>query len=208
MAARTSRSDIALRRTTGGAATPMGRALVLNATYEPIGVVSARRGVLLVLSDKADAIHSEQAVWNSERMSMASPSVVRLRQYVELPYRRRAPLHRRTLFARDHFSCQYCGATAECIDHVHPRSRGGTHVWENVVACCRRCNLAKSDKLLSEAPQFVLRRRPVAPSMQAWIVLAAGRVPMSWRDYLPDVEPALLDALAERDDLVGLAPTG
>ena len=173
-----------------------GRALVLNATYEPIGVVSSRRGIILVLSEKADIIHQGDGQWRSERMELASPSVVRLRYYVDVPYRRRAPLHRRTLFARDDHECQYCGRPAECIDHVHPRSRGGPHVWENVVACCRACNLAKGDRLLSDSPQFRLRRRPVAPSTQAWSALSAGRVPEEWRTYLPDVDPRLLDNLS------------
>lgn len=174
----------------------MGRALVLNATFEPIGVVSARRGVILVLSDKADVMHERGARWRSELLDIAAPSVVKLRYYVDVPYRRRAPLHRRTLFARDDHECQYCGRAAECIDHVHPRSRGGPHVWENVVACCRACNLAKGDRLLEHSPQFRLRRRPVAPSTQAWIALSAGSVPHEWRAYLPDVDPKLLDNLS------------
>ena len=73
---------------------------------------------------------------------------MRLRHFVRVPYRARAPLTRRAVFARDAWSCQYCGATAENLDHVIPRSRGGEHIWENVVAACRRCNAKKENHLL------------------------------------------------------------
>ena len=66
------------------------------------------------------------------------------------------------MFARDGHRCQYCGAAAENIDHVVPRSRGGTHTWENVVAACRPCNTRKEDRLLHESG-LELRGKPSAP---------------------------------------------
>ncbi|MCP3933908.1 MAG: HNH endonuclease [Actinomycetia bacterium] len=165
----------------------MGPVLVLNATYEPISVVSSRRGLVLVLGGKADALAESQEVWHSERAVHCPPQVVRLRYYVKVPRRRRAPLHRRALFARDDHKCQYCDSVAECIDHVYPRSRGGQHVWENVVACCRRCNLAKGDKLLSDTSQFNLRRPPTAPSPTMWVALSVRTVPISWVPFLPEL---------------------
>src|SRR3989337_290024 len=116
----------------------MGRALVLNATFEPLAVVPARRAVVLVLKEKAEVLATDGVVFRSERMEMAGPSVVGLTYYVRVPFRRQAPLPRRAVFARDGWTCQYCGSAAENMDHVIPRSRGGQHVWENVVAACRR----------------------------------------------------------------------
>src|ERR687890_185054 len=121
----------------------MGSALVLNATYEPLGVVSARRAVVLVLGEKADLLHASGDEVHSERLTVPVPSVIRLRYVVKVPFVRRAALNRRAVFARDGSRCQYCTAPAESIDHVVPRSRGGEHVWENVVAACRPCNTAK-----------------------------------------------------------------
>lgn len=161
----------------------MGRALVLNATYEPIGVVSARRAVVLVLGEKVDVLTETGSVMASARQELPVPSVVRLRYYVKVPYQRVAPLSRRALFARDHGRCQYCGAPAESIDHVVPRSRGGLHAWENVVAACRRCNTVKSDRLLAET-SLRLRTRPRAPEGPVWVQLAAGSVPEDWTPYL------------------------
>src|SRR5215208_5618312 len=140
----------------------MGTALVLNATYEPLGVVSARRAVVLVLGDKADVLHASGDEMHSEHLSVPVPSVIRLRYFVKVPFARRAALNRRAVFARDGSRCQYCTAPAESIDHVVPRSRGGEHTWENVVAACRPCNARKRDRLLSETTMR-LRRMPRAP---------------------------------------------
>lgn len=164
----------------------MGQALVLNATYEPIGVVSGRRALLLALAEKVDVLAESGDRCASERLTICIPSVVRLRYFVRVPYQRTAPLNRKAVFARDKGRCQYCGSVAESIDHVVPRSRGGEHVWTNVVACCRRCNTAKANRLLSEC-SMVLRSKPTAPTRLAWVTVAAGRVPECWGPYL---EPA------------------
>jgi len=118
----------------------VGRALVLNATFEPLGLVSTRRALLLVLATKAELVHATERVFRSERAALPEPSVVRLARYVRVPHDRTVAVNRRTVFARDSHRCQYCGLAAESIDHVLPRSRGGPHAWDNVVAACRRCN--------------------------------------------------------------------
>ena len=120
--------------------TTVARALLLNASFEPLCVVSSRRAVVLVLKDKAEIVHRNGAEFRSERRNVPVPSVIRLVHFVRVPFRATAPLSRRAVFARDHHRCQYCGSNAENLDHVVPRSRGGTHSWDNVVASCRGCN--------------------------------------------------------------------
>ena len=164
----------------------MSRALVLNATYEPIGVVSSRRAVVLALADKVDVLADTGARIESEHLSIAVPSVVRLRYFVNVPFQRTAPLNRRAVFTRDNGRCQYCSKKAESIDHIQPRSRGGRHEWTNVVACCRSCNTRKGDRLLEEC-SFRLRRTPVAPTKYAWVTVAVGCVPEEWTPYLERV---------------------
>jgi 5-methylcytosine-specific restriction endonuclease McrA len=161
----------------------MSRALVLNATYEPIGVVSGRRAVILALADKVDVLAETGSKFVSARLEVAVPSVIRLRYYVKVPYKRTAPLSRRAVFARDQGKCQYCGKAAESIDHIIPRSKGGDHTWENVVACCRRCNTYKSDRLLKDCA-LKLQSTPAAPTQYVWVKVAAGTVPDSWAPYL------------------------
>src|SRR3954454_1863125 len=171
----------------------MSRALVLNASYEPLCVVASRRAVVLVLGEKAETIAETGIVLHSEHLSLTVPSVVRLRQFVSVPFRRRVAVSRRAVMARDGGLCQYCGTRADSIDHVVPRSRGGTHTWENVVAACRPCNVRKRDRLLHETTMR-LRRHPHAPHGASWSIVARGSVPGEWAPYLFDgdvVEPAV-----------------
>ncbi|MGH8911503.1 MAG: HNH endonuclease [Acidimicrobiia bacterium] len=162
----------------------MARALVLNASYEPLSVVPTRRAVVLVLRGRATLVVGRDERWASEHQSVAVPSVVRLTSFVKVPYRRTVPVTRRAVFGRDSHLCQYCGGPAESIDHVLPRSRGGPHAWDNVVACCRSCNIRKSDRLPGEAG-LVLRARPQAPRQYAWIYASAGySLDPAWHPYL------------------------
>ena len=160
-----------------------GRTLVLNVTMEPLCVVPSRRAIVLLLGEKADVVHSNGHRFRSERLDIASPLVVRLRSYVRVPYRRRAALSRRGVFIRDDFTCQYCGVPAENVDHVQPRSRGGPHCWENVVAACRRCNSRKKDRTPAEA-RMALPRQPYAPQAAFWLVVAVGGLEPVWDAYL------------------------
>ena len=158
-------------------------ALVLNATYEPLSIVSVRRAACLVLAEKADLVEDDGTALRAERFALPSPLVIRLRYVVRVPYHRRTALSRRAVMARDGHKCQYCGATADSIDHVMPRSRGGMHVWENVTAACRPCNLRKRDRTPEEAG-MPLAKSPLAPRESAWITLAVARVPDAWKPYL------------------------
>src|SRR5207247_7648362 len=129
----------------------------------PLAVVPATRAVVLVLKEKADVLVSNGVVFHSERLTITAPSVVKLRYFVHIPFRAHAALTRRAVFARDHWTCQYCGRPAENVDHVIPKSTGGGHSWENVVAACRRCNQRKEHRLPHEAG-LKLARRPFLPT--------------------------------------------
>ena len=161
----------------------MSRALILNATYEPLCVVPSRRAIVLVLCGKADVLHATGREFHSERATFVEPSVVRLAYYVKVPYQARVALNRRAVFARDGHRCQYCGSAAENIDHVVPRSRGGTHTWDNVVAACRPCNARKEDRLLHESG-LALLRAPSVPRERTWALALAGAMRPDWERYL------------------------
>ncbi len=160
----------------------MHRSLLLNATYEPLSVVSVRRAVVLVLKDKAEIVARNGATLRSATVAVPCPTVIRLVQYVRVPFRSRVPLTRRGVFARDGHRCQYCDRPAENLDHVFPRSRGGEHTWENVVASCRPCNARKENRLLADT-DLRLRRRPAAPQ-SAWLVTHGGPIDPAWQPYL------------------------
>lgn len=161
----------------------MGRALVLNASYQPLCVVSVRRALVLALKEKADVIHTNGQVFHSETFELRAPTVVKLRYFVKVPYRARASMSRRAVFVRDHFECQYCGKTAENVDHIIPRSKGGGHTWDNVVAACRPCNSRKENHLLKEVG-MKLRRPPTPPHDSVWIRVSVDSVDPTWEPYL------------------------
>ncbi len=163
---------------------------MLNASFEPLCVVSARRAVVLVLKEKAEILERNGAEFRSERSMIPAPSVIRLVHFVRVPFRTRVPLSRRAVFARDGHRCQYCNRGAENIDHVVPRSRGGPHAWENVVASCRACNARKEDRFLHEAG-LRLRRAPQAPAAALWLVASVGSLDPLWEQYLPTTREAV-----------------
>lgn len=174
----------------------MGQSLVLNATYEPLGVVSDRRALVLVLGAKAVSIEDCDEVARSERCVLPVPSIVRLTRYVRVPRRVHVPLTRRAVFARDGGRCVYCGAAATSLDHVVPRSRGGGHDWENVVSACRRCNHVKGDRDVRELG-WRMRSRPWRPTGSAWLILGTGRSDPRWVPYLTGFGAGAADVVAE-----------
>lgn len=161
----------------------MAHALVLNATYEPLCVVPLRRAVILVLAEKATVLETGEETLHSERLDLPAPTVVILSRYVRVPYRRGVPLSRRAVLQRDGQRCVYCTSRAETIDHVVPRSRGGRHVWTNVVAACRKCNHKKADKLLSELG-WTLPATPRPPAGTVALLVGYARRDPSWEPYL------------------------
>jgi 5-methylcytosine-specific restriction endonuclease McrA len=120
-------------------------------------------------------------IFRSERIQIPAPTVVRLRYFVHVPYRASVALTRRAVFARDGWVCQYCGNAAENVDHVLPKSKGGAHTWDNVVAACRRCNSRKENRLAHDVG-LKLARVPTAP--KDGFRLSLGRVEPEWEAYL------------------------
>ncbi len=162
------------------------RVLLLNASYEALSALPARRAVVMLVGGKADVVHEHprQLVVRSVGTSIPVPSVIRLREYVRIPYRSQIPMTRAALMHRDQHRCGYCNAKATTIDHVIPRSRGGAHCWENCVASCAPCNHRKADKLLSELG-WELRVPLVAPRGRTWRLVSQLReIGPHWEDYL------------------------
>jgi len=159
--------------------------LVLNATYEPINVCTVRRAVVLLLKEKAEVI--EHADWelHSATASLARPVVIRLVTYVRIPRdTHRRKITRRAVFARDGWTCQYCGSRSNLtVDHVVPRSKGGASSWENIVASCAPCNRRKGNSLPRQVGMNLLRQ-PRTPSADVFIHVASPTIPAAWRQYL------------------------
>lgn len=162
------------------------RVLLLNASYEALTALSARRAVVMLLCGKAAVVHDHPnpGEIRSVNIAIRVPSVIMLREYVQIPYRAQVPMTRAALMHRDSHRCGYCGRRATTIDHVIPRSRGGPHCWENCVASCAPCNQRKADKLLSELG-WDLRAPLVAPRGRSWrLVSQLPDLGPHWEDYL------------------------
>jgi 5-methylcytosine-specific restriction endonuclease McrA len=161
------------------------RTLVLNAGYEPLAVVSFRRALVLVLAGKATVVADGGSPVVGGSMTLPRPSVILLARYVRVPHGRAVPVSRRGVLRRDGHRCAYCGGHATTVDHVVPRSRGGADTWENLVACCVRCNNAKADRTLDEKG-WTLRLAPYVPRGPAWVVRGAEVRDPNWDLYLTD----------------------
>lgn len=167
--------------------------LILNSDYEPLNVCNLRRAVILLYLGKADVLHQHgeadtPALVTEEGVVVAAPSVLRLRHHVKRPLPE-LKLSRRSIFARDNYTCQYCGVQTRdlTIDHILPKRAGGGMQWDNLVACCRRCNARKGDKLLPNSG-MKLARPPRRPRYVPYISLTKylnGTKNEVWRDYLP-----------------------
>ena len=162
------------------------RVLVLNASYEPINVCTVRRAAVLVLKERAEIVEQTDRSLHAETFTMPRPAVIRLTTYVRVPRDAHSrKITRRAVFARDQWLCQYCGTGhgTLTVDHVIPRSKGGSSAWDNIVACCAPCNRRKGDRLPKQANMHP-RKKPAPPSATIFVHVAVTKVPDSWHQYL------------------------
>ncbi|MCL4499646.1 MAG: HNH endonuclease [Chloroflexi bacterium] len=178
----------------------MSQTLLLNASAEPLTFVSVERAVVLVLKDKAEIVeaHLERQI-RTERRNYPYPLVIRLIKFVEIPKRFRSVVSNPVLFARDNYTCQYCGRHKSELkkkerltrEHVKPVSRGGADTWDNVTTACSTCNHKKSDKLPYEVRMYP-KTTPYEPRYIG-LVLFAESVHEVQRTY---IEPFLKSAMS------------
>jgi 5-methylcytosine-specific restriction endonuclease McrA len=134
----------------------LGRCLVLNNSYEYLDVADWFEAICLLVEGKATPLAEYNDVVRSQYETWKVPSVLLMKYYVKTRKRKNTfgVVNKRNILVRDDFKCQFCGSTLSMrngtIDHVHPRSRGGTHSLDNCVASCKTCNNAKGDMLLSD----------------------------------------------------------
>jgi 5-methylcytosine-specific restriction endonuclease McrA len=163
-----------------------GRVLVLNASYEPINVCTVKRATVLFLKQRAEIL--EEADWqlHSENLTLPRPVVIRLITYVRVPRNAHSrKITRRAIFARDRWTCQYCGRSRGTltVDHVIPRSKGGSSAWDNIVTCCAPCNRRKGDRLPRQAAMHPLSS-PKPPGPTVFVHVATQAIPPAWEQYL------------------------
>jgi 5-methylcytosine-specific restriction endonuclease McrA len=167
--------------------------LPLNATYEPLKPFSVQRAIRLVLQGKAEIIEGdEDRPVRHASGSMPRPLVIRLVKYVNIPPRLTRKVTNTMLFARDRYTCQYCGRTDRQLeksgkrehltrDHIQPLSRGGKNTWENCTTACSSCNWKKADCTPAEAG-LRLRSQPTVPKRVElhWMVRRMTPLQAKW----------------------------
>lgn len=161
-----------------------GHVLVLNQDFSALTICSVQRAIVLIHLRKAEAVEVREDFFiRSTSIRFPWPSVVRLKGYVRVPYRR-IMLSRKNVLRRDGQRCQYCGSRDSLtVDHVYPKSRGGPDTWENLVAACVPCNNRKGNRTPDEA-NMKLRRRPFRPSHVMFIRDYVGSLEETWKPYL------------------------
>ena len=150
----------------------MTQTVVLNADYTYLNTVNWKRGLKLLLLEKAEALkESDHTVCNADKTYVFKiPLVLKLVYMVKTIYRNKIPYSRRNIFIRDGYSCQYCGTKNRLsIDHVIPSSKGGKTKFTNCVACCVTCNISKGDRTPTEA-NMRLRKTPHDPTVMEFLV--------------------------------------
>ena len=168
----------------------MGHALVLNASFEPLHIVSWQRALQLLFQGKVEVIEEGEQEVRTVRLTIRVPAVLRLLTYVPLTKKKQViRFSRVNVFIRDQYVCQYCGhkfpKTQLTLDHVIPVVQGGGKSWENIVTACKPCNQRKGGRTPSQSSMNLIRKpkRPLwlpSTSLQFGISLTPER----WKLYL------------------------
>ncbi len=159
--------------------------LVLNQNYEPLSVCTARRALVMQFMGKVEIVETYDGLKvHSVYRSFPLPSVVRVGSYIKVRYRK-VQLTRKNIIKRDRHTCQYCGDRTGpmTVDHIIPRSFGGSETWENLTCACSKCNNRKGD-LLAEKVGMRLKRRARRPSHIQFIQSFIGIGDERWKQYL------------------------
>lgn len=179
--------------------------LVLNRSWQPVGVTPVARALVMLWNEVARAVEPDEyclETWETwarrpvplgepciraARLRLRVPEVVCLARYDRLPGQA-VTFSRRNVAKRDHHTCQYCGSQPGwgeiTVDHVLPRAQGGASSWTNCVAACVRCNARKGDRTPEQAGMR-LRKHPTRPEWRPCYALHSERIE-SWSKFLTE----------------------
>lgn len=168
--------------------------MVLNASYEPLTIVSSKRAITLILNGKAETVEPSSKEYRSANLSISVPYVIKLTYYVHRKVGvKPAKFSKATVLVRDGRKCGYCGKPASTIDHIIPRKLGGRDTYDNCVAACVRCNSKKADKLLKDVG-FNLQTRPYTPTQYSMFlsrIRTQTEIFTAWSKYIFIYQPEL-----------------
>jgi 5-methylcytosine-specific restriction endonuclease McrA len=167
------------------------KVLLLNASYEALGIVTIPRAVRLVWKGSAEVVELDgDRVLRSQRFVFPAASVVRLIEYIDVRGRQgRSSTKRSRILSRDRYRCQYCGLKGGAfdltIDHILPRSRGGRTAADNLCAACLACNQRKGNRTPEEARMpMLMNPAALTYGMERAELRHAAESRPEWRKYL------------------------
>lgn len=166
------------------------RTLILNLDFKPLSIVSSRRGLVLSMSNKnMSVLEYYDLTYSSEYDIFDIPAVMLYNVFVKPPVRK--IVSKKYILARDKMVCQYCSVKLNhlnsSVDHVIPissfSSKGKANTWDNLVACCRKCNTKKRDRRPEEAGMNLISmpKQPIS-----FMTIQEG--PEIWRKYVSSMQ--------------------
>ena len=159
------------------------RVLLLNGSYEPLLVVTAKKAILLYFADKVEIIKHSNYIVRSVYIEFKIPSIIRLKKYIFVK-KKELSLTRKNVLKRDNHTCQYCNSKNLdlTLDHIIPRDKGGADSWDNLVAACKKCNMKKGNKLLKDISMNLIK----LPSKPSYLLNLQdyAKLNSSWMPYL------------------------
>lgn len=160
--------------------------LKLDSAFKPIEIISWKEAFVLTWLKKAYAVEYSDKWVHSSTKKFQVPSVIVLFRYIDEKFFT-LPCTRKNILIRDENRCQYCATCFRegdlTIDHVIPKSKGGSSVWDNVVVACKPCNQKKRDYLVENSPVSLIKL-PKKPSYRSIIKKRIGNVNLRWKEYL------------------------
>ncbi len=158
--------------------------LVLNQNYHPLLICTAKRAISLAFLGKVKVVENYKQRVSSPSLTINLPSVVKLDKFVNVR-NNKIVLSRKNILKRDQHQCQYCLKTGVpmTIDHIIPKEKKGPDSWENLVACCHKCNIKKGNRNLEQS-EMKLIRKPKQPTRIHYIRQFVKRDQSSWKPYL------------------------
>lgn len=159
------------------------KVLLLNNSYEPISIITAKKAVIMYFLDKVDVVKKSKIVINSLYLKFNIPEVIKLKNYIYIKHSK-ISLTRKNILKRDNNTCQYCGKNKSeiTIDHILPKDKGGNDSWNNLVVACKRCNMIKGNYLLKDIDMQLIRK-PFEPTKIIYLQ-NVGKNNKSWHPYL------------------------
>ena len=147
------------------------KALKLDFTYRPIGVIDSIEALVLCLCGKAVAVEKYGKTIKSVSDIFQLPAVIVLKN----------------IFWRDNNQCQYggryFGIKDLTVDHIIPKSRSGPNTWTNLTTSCTKCNQKKGAKTPEEAGMKLLNK-PFKPKSFLFKNIDEEEISELWSNYL------------------------